>query len=264
MPTAPQTQAQTIVLGAGYVYFEENDASGNATTGRRYLGDSPSMTVTGGTERLEVYDSDGPTAEKIVDLTTRLSRNASLTVRDQSGDNLGVFLMGDTSTVTQTATPVADEAIAAVQQGRYYQLGRSVANPSGVKGIGSVTVTDDVPSAPFTVNDDYVVYAAEGMLYIVPGGAISDDTNLLVDYTPAANSRTRVTTNNDGTKQGELTYVEDNTAGENKVWTFPLVELAPNGDLALKSRDSIREMPFSVAINTRSGYEQIYCDGEPV
>ena len=263
MSTAPQTQTSTIVLGAGYVYFEENDASGNATTGRRYLGDSPGFTLSGSTDRLEVYDSDGPVSEKIVDLTTRLNRTGTMTLRDQSGDNLGVFLMGDTSTVSQTATPVADEAIASVTQGRYYQLGRSSTNPGGVKGIGSVTVTDDVPNSPFTVADDYVVYADEGMLYIVPGGAITTGTNLLVDYTPTANSRTRVASNNNGTKKGELTYVEDNTTGENKIWTFPLVELAPNGDMAMKSRDAIREMPFSVTLNTRTGYEQVYCDGAP-
>lgn len=263
MPTAPQSQTSTYVLGAGYVYFEENDASGNATTGRRPLGDSPGLTITGSTDRLEVYDSDGPVAEKIIDLTTRLNRTATMVLRDQSGENLAAFLMGDTSTVSQTATPVVDEPIASVTQGRYYQLGRSASNPSGVRGIGSVTVTDDVPSAPFTVTDDYIVYADEGMIYIVPGGAITTGTNLLVDYTPTANSRTRVTSNNDGTKQGELTYVEDNTVGENKTWTFPLVELAPNGDLAMKSRDAIREMPFSLTLQTRAGYQQVYCDGLP-
>lgn len=263
MPAAPQTQTQDIVLGAGYVYFEENDANGALGSGRRYVGDSPGLTITGSPEKLDVYDSDDPVAEKLLSMTTKVDRSGTLTLRDDSGENRAAFLMGAVQTVTQTATPVADEAHSAVQQGRYYQLGRSITNPSGVKGIGSVSVTGSGGTPTYTVTTDYVVYADEGMIYIVPGGTIADDTNIEVDYTPDANSREQVVSSGDGAQRGEMTYVENNTRGNNKVWTFPLVEIAPNGEAALKSRDQVREYQFTVSLETRTGYEQAYCDGVP-
>ena len=257
---APQTKEQNFVLGSGYIYFDAEDASGNLT-GLRYVGDTPNMSVTVTPETVEVYDSDGPIAEKVIDITTRIELSGTMIVRDIDDDNLASFLMGVLETVTQTTTPVADESIASAQQGYYYQLGQSISNPTGVRDIGSVVVTSDPAGTTHVVTTDYVIDTDTGMLYIVPGGGITNDDPLLVSYTPVANTRIRMKTNDSGAHVGALKFIADNTVGENREVYIPKVELSANGELAFKSRDDVQEMTFDLNILKRTGYEQVYIDG---
>jgi hypothetical protein len=84
---------------------------------------------------------------------------------------------------------------------------------------------------------------------------------VLVDYTPAAETRDRITTDQLGPKTGALRFIADNTAGPNRDVYIPKVQLAPDGELAWKSRDTVLEMGFQLRISTRSGYGQVYVDG---
>lgn len=258
--TAPQTISQDIVIGAGYVYFDEEDASGNLT-GERYIGDTPGFTLTMATEKIEVDSSDGPVAETLVNITKKVTRNSGITVRNVNGDNLAAFVMGDSETVSQTATPVVDEPHT-VKLGRYYQLGASSTNPTGVRNVGSVVVTDSTGTTTYTVNDDYVVNAAEGRVYITTTGAISEDEDILIDYTPAAVSRTRIVSNDNGPKKGAIRFVADNTTGSNRDVYIPRGELSPNGEASFKSRDGAIELAFDLNVLTKTGYEQVYIDGQ--
>lgn len=256
--TKPQTQASDIVLGAGYAYFDPEDAGG-VNEGAFYIPQTSALALSANAEKFELEDADEPVAETIVSITNKVTRSGTLTTRDQSAQNLQLFLMGASSTVTQVATPVVDEPINNVQQGRYYLVGASLSNPGGVRNPTLDALTDDglVAKTGAVLQDD-------GYLYITPGGDIADGTNLLLDYTPEANTRNRIITNADGAKRGALRYVENNTKGENRIWFFPLVELSGNGDLALKDRGTARELPFSINVLTKTGYEQAYVDGVPV
>lgn len=257
---APQTISNNIVVGAGYVYFDEEDANG-VLTGERYIGDTPGFTLNMTSEKIEVDSSDGPVAETLVSLVKKVTRLGNVTLRNIDMDNLATFVMGDTATVTQTATPVADEALT-VKQGRYYQLGASTTNPTGVRNVSSVTVDDATGAGTaYTVTDDYIVDAAMGRIYIVPGGGIADDATIYVDYTPAANSRTRIATNDLGAKRGAIRFMADNTNGTNRDVYIPLCEFGPSGDAAFKDRDNPMELAFELNVLTRTGYEQVYIDG---
>ncbi len=256
----PQTKTQNFTLGAGYVYWDAEDSAG-ALTGERYIGDTPNFAVNITTEILEVDDADGPVAETVIKRVTKITRGGALDCRDVDDDNLSTFVMGELETVTQPATPIVDESVGPVQQGLYYQLGAGTANPTGVRNVGSVVVTSDPAGTTHTVTTDYITDAANANIYIVPGGGISDDDPLLVDYTPVSNSRTRVKTNDDGAHTGALRFRADNTEGIDKEVYIPKCELAANGDLAFKSRDDVIVMTFELNIMTRTGYEQVYIDG---
>lgn len=264
MPTQPYnlTTERNIVLGAGYVYFDPEDADGNLT-GEIYLGDGPGFSFTMAPEKTEIDSSDTPTAETLVSITNKLTRSATLGVRNITEQNLAFFIGGDVSTVSQTATPVPGEVIGAVQQGRYYQLGASTSNPTGVRGVTSVTVEPSGGGTALVLNTDYRLDADNGRIYIIPGGGIADDDEIQVDYTPVANSRTRVASGS-SPKKGALRFVSDNTAGTNREVYFPRVELSPSGDAAMKDRQNPTELTFDVAALTRTGYEQVYLDGVAV
>lgn len=252
--------ANNIVLGAGKLYFDMEDASGNKI-GERYLGDTPGFSIEVTTENTEVYDSDGAIAEKLINVATRVTRQATITCQDISLDNLALFVIGARDTVAQTATPVTDEAHT-VQTGMYYQLGVSSANPTGVRGVSSVTVTDATDTTTYVLDTDYELDAAMGRIYIIPGAGISDDDQILVDYTPTANSRDQVASSNLGAKFGALRYIADNTEGTNRDVYAPRVQLRPNGTMDWKSRESQMQMEFSAEF-LKTTLAAVYIDGRP-
>ena len=250
-----------IVLGAGKIYFEPENSSGVLQGGERYLAETPGFGVTVTPESLEDWSSDGKVAEKLLDITTKVNRAGTLTLKDALIDNLALFVAGAVSTVTQVATPVVDEAVTGYKD-RWIQLGRSPANPTGVRNVSSVSIaTAAVPGTPLSAVTDYELDAALGRFRPLPGGTMTDAQALLADYTPAAESRSRVASDQLGPKVGALHFVADNTAGPNKDVYIPKVQLSPNGALEFKSRDTILLMTFDLKVNTRPGYAQMYVDG---
>lgn len=261
--SSPQTVTKNIVLGAGYIYFDPEDSAG-ALTGQKYVAETDGFSLNLSTEKTEIDSSDTPVAETLVSLVKKVTRAGTLVTKNMSDDVFEWFIQGGQSTVTQTTTPVAAEAVAAVQQGRYYQLGASTSNPTGVKNISVTSVEDSGGGTPYTVTTDYVVNAEEGRIYIVIGGGIADDTDIEVDYTPVANTRVRVASSGDGAQRGALYFRGDNTNGENREVYIPQCELGANGDLAFKDRDNAMTATFDLNILTRTGYAQVYVDGVPV
>jgi hypothetical protein len=265
MPTQPYdlSTKRDIVLGAGYVYFDPEDASGNLT-GEIYLGDGPGFSFSMSAEKTEIDSSDTPTAETLISITNKVTRASQVGVRHISEQNLAFFIAGDVSTVSQTAVAVTNEAHT-VLQGRYYQLGSSTSNPSGVRGVGSVVVTNEAGDTTYDITDDYLLDTAGGRIFIVEGGAIASAAAQVihVDYTPVANSRQRVASGT-SPKKGALRFVSDNTAGANREVYFPRVELTPSGEAPMKDRANPVELSFDVSVLTRSGYQQVYIDGVAV
>lgn len=252
-----------IVLGAGKIYFEPENTSGVLEGGERYLAETPGFGVNVTPESLEDWSSDGPVAEKLLDITTKVNRAGTLTLKDALIDNIALFVAGAVSTVTQAATAVVDEAVTGYKD-RCIQLGRSLSNPTGVRNVSSVVITGSGGTPTYSATTDYELDAALGRFRPLTAGIITDGLALLADYTPAANSRSRVASDQLGPKTGALHFIADNTAGPNKDVYIPKVQLSPNGDLAFKSRDTVMLMSFDLKVSTRTGYAQMYVDGRPV
>lgn len=254
---------QQYILGSGRVYFNPEDANEDST-GEIYLGDTPGFTVPVTSESIDTWSSDGAIAEREDLAVTRVVRSCGITVKNVSLYNLSLFIIGTQSTLTEAGGAVTDEAISNVQQGRYYQLGVSTANPTGVRTISSVTVTGSGGTPTYVENDDYTVDLALGRLYIVEGGGIADDADILVDYTKTAESREQVSASDLGAKYGALRYIADNTSGPNRDLYVPRLLLRPDGELAFKSRDAYMLMQFQAEFLKRGSYAQCYVDGRPI
>ncbi len=245
------------VLGKGIIYFDRVIAG--VYEGERDLGNTPGFSVAASTEKSEHYSSRGGLRQKDRDITTSIDRTATLSCDDMRLENLALFIAGDISTVTQAGTPVTDEAIT-VNKGRFYQLGVTTGNPTGVRNVSSVVVTNAAGSTTYVLNTDYELDAALARIYIIPGGAIANAASILVDYTPAANTRQRIATSSTPVR-GRLRYIADNPEGANKDLFAPDVSLSPSGEAQLIS-DDWASMSFDVGFNQVNGVS-VYIDGRP-
>jgi len=252
------------VLGAGKLYWEQENASGDLDGSEVLFAETPSFTLTINTERVQDDNSDGAIAERDLDIPTKVERVTAFTTKDISSSILALFVLGGEATVTQSSTPAVAEPVGDAVQGEYMQLGKSV-NVTGVRGVTAVVIK--VLAATMVLDTDYTLDAALGRIFIIVGGGITDGDAILADFTPTANTRKQITTDQLGSKTGALRFVADNTAGDNKDAYIPKLTLSPSGDLAWKSRDTVQELPFEGTIGTRtlSGVDlpQIYIDGRP-
>lgn len=253
--------SNNYTLGKGRVFFDPYNSNG-ATTGERYLGNCPSVELTVDNETLEHFSSESGIQEKDDEVLLRVTRTTTITCDNLSEENLALFLIGGTATISQTATPVVDESIT-VKKSRHYQLGVSSSNPSGVKGVSSVTVTGSGGTPTYVLDTDYSLDADLGRIYILPGGSITDDSVILVDYTPTANSRTQVASQSLTAVEGALRFVADNPKGTNRDLYAPKVQLKPNGSFQFIGEEWM-QVGFTIEfLKKDSTTAAAYIDGRP-
>lgn len=256
-----------IVLGAGRLYFARQAADGSLG-GEIELGDTPGFGITIDSQGVEVWDSDEAEQQKLAEPTARVDRSASITTQNVSMENLAIFLRGDASELSQSSDTVLAEPIAGVQPGRWYQLGQDDDNPTGVRSVSAVVVSDgDVTTYDAVDADgvgDYVVDAARGRIYIMPGGAIAADDDIEVDYEVAATTRDHLLTSTTGPVRGALRYIADDTEGPNRDLYAPLTEIRANGEMALKSRQQNTQIQLQAVFLKGADRAALYLDGQAV
>lgn len=258
MPLHTHTKQYAIL--SGEMYFEQ--IINGVYQGERYLGNAPSAELSIEPQKLDHYDADTNEVSKDFSFATRVDRALALTLDDLSEENAALFFSAAASTVTQVATPVVAEVVADVQLGRYYQLGQTTGNPTGVRNVGSVVVK--VGAVTKALTTDYLLDATRGRIYIVSGGAILAGDDLLVDYTPVANTRRRLASGAGTTVEGRMRFLANNLAGANRDYYFPSVSITPSGSFQLKGggeNPQVGTLALAVEILKPANAEAIYIDG---
>lgn len=251
-------------LGRGKLYFDKFTPGTKTLTGERYIGNTPEFNLNSESETLDHFNSDEGVRVKDDSVLLQLDRGGSFITDVISPANMALFLLGNATVLAQASGAAIATNKDGVTQDTYYQLGQSTSNPTGDRDVSVVVVKDDTtPTATtFVVNTDYTVDAVRGRIYIVPGGNIDDGTNLRITHTRAAKSRNRIVTAASATIEGALRFIAANPKGDNIDFYMPYVQLAPNGDFALKG-DEWQQLPFNVEILKLDPYESIYADGQP-
>lgn len=248
-------ETKSYVLGKGEVYFDQG-------LGERYFGNTTEFNITIESENLDHFDSDNGIRVKDDSVVLEITRSGSLITDNMSKENVALFFLGDLSVFTQTATPVVDEPISDVKKGYFYQIGKTTANPQGIRGMTAVNITK-APSTVLVAGTDYTLDTALGRLRILETSVtLTDGDDLLVDYTPTANTRDRITTNNAASLTGAVRFIAKNPKGPQRDIYIPNVTLRPEGDFALKG-DDWQVAGFAVEINQNAGQAAIYIDGRP-
>lgn len=135
----PLTKSENIVFGRGILYIAPLDDNGVAL-GERDMGEVPAFTLSMTSTRVKIQSHRSGLGKTILDVVTSIDLAAKMDVLDMSKENQAVFFAGSVRTVTQASTPVVAERIFNLEANREYQLGTSGSNPTGVRGVGSVSV----------------------------------------------------------------------------------------------------------------------------
>jgi len=200
-----------ILLGRGKIYFDRFDSTG-ARTGELFLGNCPTFEVTPTSEDIKKYSSADKAADLIASDVLRTTLALRIVGDEFSKENLAMALFGDTSTFSQTGSSVTSEAIANVLQGRYYALSK--------RQVSLVTVTDG-GATTYVEGTDYKVDAITGRIYIIEGGAITDGSDIEVDFTYATIALQTVRGMNQTSVKGYLRFIGDPARGpkyECEIW----------------------------------------------
>jgi hypothetical protein len=264
------TLQNNYTLGRGEIHFGKFGAGTQISVGERYLGNTPSLAFTIQTQSLDHFSADRGVKEKDDSVPLSTTRTGALTCDNIDPANLAYFFFGSEDALSITGATVNNEDIlgdgtSGVLQGYWYQLGVDDDLPQGQSNLTAYTsptipviVTDDTPISPvaFDMDDDWTVDLATGRLYIVPGGAITDGTNLKVSYKTTTQSKARVISGSTPI-EGSLRFLARNPVGTQLDYYMPWVKITPNGDFTLKG-DEFQVIPFNLEILKRSGLEAFY------
>lgn len=191
-----------------------------------------------------------------------VTRTGSLICDDINAENVALFFFGSTQTLTQVAATGQSENFNDVNPEDVFQLGLTLNNRVGTRGVSAITVTSNPAGTTYVLGTDYSVDADRGMIAIMRGGAIAAGSDITVNFNIDAASSVRVLSGSEPV-EGALRFIEDNPKGDDRDIFLPYVKITPNGDLALKG-DEWRQIPFSIEALKPSSGEAIYVDGQPV
>ena len=254
-------EKKRYTLGRGELHFAQFRAGTLLPRGELYMGNSPAFSLTATQENLDHYSSDAGVRQKDDSILLQLDYASALTVDNIDLDNLGYFFLGEKRTINTVETPVAAETLALVEKGRWYQLGTSDVNPSGVRGVSAVTLTPTPAGTAYVAGTDYLLDLENGRVFIQPAGAITDGSSPTVAYTIGAASRDQIITSGK-VIEGALRYLSKNPAGLQINYFMPHVKFTPNGEFALKG-DTWQELQFNVEVLQKNSLAAIYLDGAP-
>ena len=139
MSFAPKASTvQQLMVPSGKLFVDIINAAGNYT-GERYLGETDSFSITIAGEKIEKFSMENGLRELADTALTGVTRTGSMTVKQVSRENLALFMAAVYGVQVQTSGNVVDESLSVLPD-RYYQLGRSDDNPSGVRDVSAVSI----------------------------------------------------------------------------------------------------------------------------
>jgi hypothetical protein len=261
------TTTSTRTLGRGKVFFDAFLPGTQTLTGRRYIGNTPAFDLNVTATQLDHFSSDQGLKFKDDAVILQVDRKGTFTTDEVTTDNMALFLIGSNGVPVQAVLAGQTQTIANVLLDRYYQIGATAANPSGVRDVTVTTVaTTAATPVPLVLNTDYTVDPLTGLLYIVPTSpviiaALVAGAGITITYSATATTRNQVQTTVNPNVYGALYFQAFNPKGPNQDYFMPYTLVTPNGAFTLKG-DTWLTVPFAFeALQLNSSTANIYVDG---
>jgi hypothetical protein len=256
--------ANNYVLGRGKVYFSRFKAGTQTPAGFVYIGNTPELNLTIDVETLDHYNSDEGVNELDDSATLQTNRSGSLVTDNISAHNTAMFFLGEASTLTQASASGETETLEGIVAGASYKLGVSASNPAGYFGISESNLTVEVGGggSALVEGTDFTLDYLNGIITFIEGSTLAvDGEDIDLTYDVDGSTRERVISGSDPV-EGAMMFVTKNPKGKDATFYMPYVQVAPNGDYALKG-DEWQQIPLQLTILKKSGEEAIYRDGTP-
>lgn len=261
------TQSRNLTIPRGTLLFAKYKPGTQTPGPFREIGNVPEFTLTREAETLPHYSSRSGLRTLDEEIAIDATLTGAVTTDDMKTENVAYFFMGEVETVSATAQTAQGETHVDVAAGDLFQLGMSDANPSGVRKVTNVVITDGAETSPvtFTIDEDYILDADLGTVYITAGSAaIGGDVEITYDTTASTREQIKA-----GEKQveGALKFISDNPVGPNSDIIMPRARLAPNGDLALimdPENTEFQTLPLSISVMKKGNLPLAIRDGRPV
>lgn len=271
-----ENYGNNYVVGRGTVYFDRFKDGSNNKTGEMYFGNTPEFTINTDTETLDHYSSEHGMRVMDASVLLEASQGGSFTCDNINEDNLALWFLGALEKNAQTQMTGAKEIFNPVMRGRYYQLGTSDVNPTGVRHVnnfqmvkadasiaistGTGDITSIVGATIVNPAGNYEIDLETGRVYIEPDSPdLAGNVQIAVQYDVEEQTRTLIVGKSDMI-YGALRMISDNAVGLNKNYFFPKVSIAPDGDYALKGDDwQVISFTFK-AMQLNSRTQRVYID----
>lgn len=246
---------KNYTLGRGKIYFAAY-LPGTETPGpSRYIGNTPEFSTTTDSAELEHFDSDNGINDKDDSVTTSITRTGSMTTDNIDMDNIALSFLGDKSTYSQLAATAQTETFV-IGKGRYFQLGKTKANPAGTRYVNNVVFKKG--AADVAIPNNFELDLDTGRFYVesdAPG--VEEGDSIIVTYDQKAYTQSRVISSANAI-MGELFFEGTSVKGKKLDYMWPKAKLTPNGDFNLKSGDDWATIPFNVEFLRKAGLETVY------
>lgn len=264
---------KNYVLGRGELYFAPFDPGTRvASRGQEYFGNTTEINLTSETEMLDHFDSDHGIRVKDDSVQLELNRTGTFITDNVNPQNLSKWLSGSYNKVTVASATSQTQTFTGVRKGVRYQIGATGVNPTGLRGLATLSAVKVATptNVPLVVGTDIAFDAETGGFTLLRGGVVitdaesdAEDQDVIVTYDVTAHTFWQVKSGSQGQLEGQLFYKSFNPKGAQLDYLFPYVQLAPDGDMALKG-DDWQNIPFRFeALKLNDTTESVYTNGRP-
>jgi hypothetical protein len=261
------------VVGKGRLYFDKFVNGSKTSTGRRYLGNSPELSMSQAQETLDHFDADEGLNVKDESITITNDMTITFKLDSIEMENAALWFGGDTGKATIVAALAVVNPDIVVNQARSYQIGVDEDSPNGTRNITNVLISTVVPAviptdppvvtaiAPADYPGNFEIDLERATVYVEMGAPdVADGTKLRITYDQEGFARTIVIAKGQEIR-GEVFFASKNPVGDQKDFLWPYVKLTSNGDYALKG-DTWQEMSFTGEVLKRDATtERLYIEG---
>ncbi len=261
--------ANNYVVSKGEMYFAPFKPGTQIPRGERKIGNSPEFNMTIESEELDHFSSEKGIREKDDSMTLEVTRTGSLITDNIVPENIALFFFGTSENLSITGATVTAEAIADVELGNTYQLGATLALPSGARALDIHTVGPPAKkvivkkaSTEMVEGVDYTIDMDLARLTILAGGTLVEGDDITVDYKTKTQTRSRVISGSSAL-EGSLRFISYAPKGVKRDVFMPWVKLTPNGEISFIGEEW-QQLPFNIEALRKTGYEAIYADGRAV
>lgn len=223
-----------VIIGSGDLYFNRKEVDGTYK-GFRYAGNASKLEGNPQPTTIEKKGSNNAARAIIARAITETKMELAITLDEFTPDNLALAFLGEVGSVSQSsATKTAAT------------LGNAVVGYALDTGFKNITLTDVKHSATvFVLGTDYDYDPVSGMVFILPGGSITDAMPLTWDGSVPAFTAATVEGMANGNIEGKLRYVSSvDQVGPRVQVDVHRIAIAPSGVVALIG-DAFAELPLT-------------------